>query len=534
MSSEGVRILTRVKPVSEGAENLSVIDVDDFSNNVKFFQKSAGDVVQTARSAYNSGRTRSKAFRKEQLKRFELMLEETQDEIIKALQADLRKPTLECFSTEIDFVMNDLRNLLYNFAAYTRDEQPSKPLANFFDDLVVRNEPLGVALVIGAWNYPIQLTLVPVSSAIAAGNTVIIKPSELAPATAEYIARTVPKYLDKECYQVFLGGVPETTELLHEKFDYIFFTGSPMVGKIVHQAAAKHLTPTTLELGGKSPVFVDNTVDMDITVRRVLWGKLLNLGQTCIAPDYVICTKEVQDRFVTRVPLIMQEFFGEDPRKSPDLARIISQRHYERLVNLMKGETVAYGGDADPKERYIGPTVLVDVKPSSPVMEEEIFGPILPIINVDSVYEAINFINSRDKPLAFYIFSTDKKIVELLLEQTSSGGVTVNDTVMHVTCENLPFGGVGNSGMGAYHGKAGFDLFSHKKSILRKGFASIPEKLTSVRYPPYSEQKTKMITQLTKRRREIPTLWLKYGFAFILGIVITVLLSLACKSSDVM
>ncbi|KAJ8956612.1 hypothetical protein NQ318_013965 [Aromia moschata] len=282
--------------------------------------------------------------------------------------------------------------------------------------------------------------------AIAAGNCVVIKPSEIAPATATALATLLPKYIDKSCYPVFLGGVEETTDLLKERFDYIFYTGSSMVGKIVYQAASKHLTPTTLEMGGKSPVYIDNTAEMDVTARRVMWGKTQNSGQVCIAPDYVLCTRKVQEKFVQSAEKALKEFFNGNAKTTSDYARIISHRHFNRLSNLLKNQKIAIGGHTDPQDLFIHPTVLIDVSPDDPVMQEEIFGPILPIVNVENLEQAIKFINSREKPLTMYVFTKDNKTKQAFLERTSSGSLTFNDTIMQATVDGLPFGGVGNSG----------------------------------------------------------------------------------------
>lgn len=526
---------SRVSPVSNGDKpTMAVVDIEnptEMKNGKAYHAKGAKDFVQTARKAFNTNRTRSLKFRREQLLKLQRMYQETADEMVEALLKDLRKPKHEAFATEIDFLINDVKNLLLNFKSYTKSEYPSKPLANFFDTVEVKKDPYGVVLIIGAWNYPIMLSLLPLAGAITAGNCVIIKPSELAPATADFVYRTIPKYLDEECYQVFIGGVQETTELLQERYDYIFFTGSPMVGKIVNQAAAKYLTPVTLELGGKSPAYIDDGTNIELTARRLLWGKLVNAGQTCVAPDYVLCSKNTQEKLLDAAGKIIKEFYGDDVQKSKDLCRIINDRHFNRLINLLSNSNVAFGGDYDPHERYIGPTILTGVKTNDPVMQEEIFGPILPIVNVESVYEAIAFINSNEKPLALYIFSNNQKNIDLILDSTSSGGVTVNDTLMHVVCESLPFGGVGNSGMGAYHGFKSFDTFSHKKSVLRKNFNPFLEKAQSIKYPPYSEKKTKYVAMVNAKRREIPWNCLKYLLVFLLGVIVALVTKYLCSSS---
>ena len=339
----------------------------------------------------------------------------------------------------------------------------------------------------------------------------------------------LPKYLDRECYPVYLGGVKETTELLKERFDYIFYTGGTAVGQIIHKAANRYLTPVTLELGGKSPAYIDASADLDKTVKRVLWGKCINSGQTCVAPDYILCTKEVQDKFVKCAQKVMLEFYGQDIQDSPDYCRIVTDRHFTRLVGLLSGLKVALGGRYEAKDRFIEPTIAIDVSPNHPIMQEEIFGPILPIIPISSVDEAITFINKRDKPLALYIFSTKKRDREKMLKETSSGGVCVNDTIMHIAVEDLPFGGVGQSGMGAYHGSKTFDTFTHKKTVLVKDFQALPEKILASRYPPYSDSKIAFINLGMKERRRLSLKYLPHIIMFLLGAAVTVAVFYLCK-----
>lgn len=500
----------------KGETNLAVIDIE--SNEVPL-QRSAEDYVKLARAMFKTDKTRSLSFRKKQLRNLLLMYEETEELMLQALQKDLHKCKMEASVTEIEMLKNDCLNLLINFRNYTRPKSAPKALANFFDDLTIYNDPYGVVLIIGAWNYPLQLSLLPLAGAIVAGNVAIIKPSEMAPATADYIAKTLPKYVDPECYQVYLGGIQETSELLKQRFDYIFFTGSPAVGKIVHQAAAKHLTPTTLELGGKSPCYIDNSVDMEIAVKRIMWGKVINAGQTCIAPDYVLCTKAVQEKFVSTADKTLRDWFGTDMKASKDYCRIINEKNFQRLVKLMQDGKVVLGGQVDADERFIMPTIVTDMNLDDPIMEEEIFGPILPMVNVESVNDAIRFINAREKPLALYIFSKKQKDIDLILNSTTSGGVCINETLMHFVAESLPFGGIGNSGMGSYHGQQGFDIFTHKKSVLKRGFAYLPELLQGPKYPPYTNAKLKYLNTMLKKRHEVPWSLINYMMAFLFGIL---------------
>jgi len=461
--------------------------------------KTPSDIVQSVREAYQSGRTRSITFRENQLLSLIRMYEENFNTFVDVLFKDLHKPKMEAVITEIQFLITDAKAMLDNLREWSKNEYVKKSLVNAMDEVMIVKDPYGVALVIGAWNYPLQVLMAPVHGAIAAGNCVIIKPSEISPNTAKAIAELVPKYLDQEAYQVYTGGVAETTELLKERFDYIFYTGSTSVGRIIHQAANKYLTPVTLELGGKSPVYIDPSADIRMSVRRILWGKGLNLGQTCIAPDYILCNSNIQKEFVSIAKEVLKEFYGENPKNSPDLCRIVSDNHYGRIVKLFDGGNVALGGDHDASERYISPTILTDVKPTDPIMSEEIFGPILPIIPVTNSKEAMDFINAREKPLALYIFSSNRSVTDMMLKNVTAGCVCVNDTIMQIAVETLPFGGVGMSGMGAYHGKYSFDTFTHNKSTLVRKFSKLGEKLQASRYPPYSDSKMNFMLNALKK-----------------------------------
>ncbi|KAK7598208.1 hypothetical protein V9T40_006443 [Parthenolecanium corni] len=479
----------------------------------------ASELVQRCRNAYESGKTKSVAFREKQLKQLLKMYKENELEFIAALASDLRKSKNEAFLSEMNILVSDVVNTLHYLKKWTSPEKVEKGLANLLDDVLIYKDPYGVVLVVGAWNYPAQLCLLPVSGAIAAGNCVVIKPSEVSVATAKLIGELIPKYLDQECYCVYQGGVTETTELLKQRFDYIFYTGSTAVGKIVRSAANEHLTPVTLELGGKSPVFIDKTANLEITVKRVLWGKFLNAGQTCIAPDYVLCSQEVQTQFVEKAKEIMSQWYGSDPKNAPDYCRIVSEKHLQRLKSLLNSGKVAIGGNDDPSEKYLAPTILIDVSPNDPIMREEIFGPILPIVTVQKSFDAIGFINSRPKPLSLYVFSSDKKVQELFLTQTHSGAVCINDTLMHYTIDTLPFGGVGASGIGCYHGKYTFDTFSYRKSVLVKNFNPLGEMIGSARYPPLTDKKTSLLKFFLAKRYGVSLSCFPYVFVFGLGVM---------------
>ncbi|XP_072738605.1 aldehyde dehydrogenase family 3 member A2 isoform X1 [Ciconia boyciana] len=444
-------------------------------------------VVGRARAAFNSGRCRSLEFRMQQLKALERMVQEKEKEILAAIKADLHKSGHNAYSHEILGVLGELALAVDKLPSWAAPQPVKKNLLTMRDDAYVCPEPLGVVLIIGTWNYPFTLVMQPLIGAIAAGNAVVVKPSEISENTARLMADLLPQYLDRELYPVITGGVPETTELLEQRFDHILYTGNSRVGKIVMAAAAKHLTPVTLELGGKSPCYIDKDCDLAVACRRITWGKYMNCGQTCIAPDYILCDPSIQSKVVENIKTTLQEFYGEDVKSSPDYERIINKHHFRRILGLLEGQKIAHGGEADEASCFIAPTVLTDVSPESKVMEEEIFGPVLPILTVKSVDEAIEFINGREKPLALYVFSNNKKLIKRVISETSSGGVTGNDVIMHFFLSTLPFGGVGNSGMGAYHGKHSFETFSHHRACLIKDLKM--EGTNKLRYPPGSWKK---------------------------------------------
>lgn len=449
-------------------------------------------IVAGLRSTFDSGRSRPLEWRVRQLEGIERMCRERESEIEAALRADLGKSHFEAYSTEINYTAHEAQLARKRVRGWMRPDRVGTPIVALPGSSRIYKDPLGVVLVIAPWNYPFQLAMAPVVGAVAAGNAVLIKPSEVAPAVSALLARLVPEYLDADAVQVVEGGVAETTALLEARFDHIFYTGNGHVARIVMRAAAEHLTPVTLELGGKSPTIVDATVDLTVAARRIAWAKFTNAGQTCVAPDYVLVLREVHDAFVAKLVETLGEFFGADPQVSPDYGRIINHRHHDRLVPLLGSGTVAVGGQHDRADRYIAPTVLTDVTPDSPVMADEIFGPILPVLPVDDLDAAIAFINARPKPLALYVFSNHGPTQQAVLTRTSSGGAVVNHAVLHLAIAGLPFGGVGESGMGAYHGKHSFDCFTHHKAVLRKPTALDP----AFMYPPYTEGKVKLLKRL--------------------------------------
>lgn len=439
-------------------------------------------LVARQRTFFRTGRTRDVAFRREQLRALRAMLVGAEPQLFEALRADLGKPAFESYAGETSIVRHELDHALRHLAAWARPRRVRTLLAHLPGRSEVRSEPYGVVLVMSPWNYPVQLSLAPLVGALAAGNCAILKPSPLAPATSALLAELVARTFDPGLVTVVEGGIEPAERLLAERLDYIFFTGSTGVGRKVMEAAARHLTPVTLELGGKSPCIVDADVDLDVAARRIAWGKFFNAGQTCIAVDYLLVDRKVRAALVERLGAVVREFYGEDPSKSPDLARIVDDRHHERLVGLLRRGRIAVGGQSERASRYLAPTVLDGVAPDDPVMEEEIFGPILPVLEYGGVDEAIDFVNARPPPLSLYVFSRDARFQERVLRETVAGGGCVNDTLLHETSVRLPFGGAGESGMGAYHGKASFDLFSRQRAVVRRGFAFD----VKLRYPPYA------------------------------------------------
>ena len=442
-------------------------------------------VVATARTAFESGKTRPLAWRKAQLSSMIKMLQDNADEFSAALKQDLGRGPEEAWLYDIGFSITEIELIIKNLKKWTEPRKVSTPLVSLPGSSHRIPQPLGVVLVIAPWNYPIQLLLIPVAGAIAAGNAVVMKPSEVSSATSALLGKLVPQYFDKDAIAIVEGAVPETTQLLAEKFDHIFYTGNGTVGRVVMRAAAENLTPVTLELGGKSPTIVDKSANIAIAGRRIAWAKYVNAGQTCVAPDYVLAHADIADKLVDEIRKSVKDFYGADPQSSGDFARISSPRHFSRLKAMLTSGKVAIGGETDEQQRYIAPTVLVDVTASDSVMQEEIFGPILPMLTVGSIDEAIDFVNARPHPLALYVFAEDQKVNDKVVASTTSGGVTVNGTIFHMTGPFLPFGGVGESGMGAYHGRAGVDTFQHLKPVLKRS-TRVDAPLA---YPPYTKRK---------------------------------------------
>ncbi len=438
-----------------------------------------------------SPRTQGYTWRTEQLRALKRLLTENDGAFNAAMWADLRKSPFECSTTEQGLVIGEIDFTLHRLADWMEPQKVSTPLFNQPGICETHPDPLGLVLIIGAWNYPLQLLLAPLVGAIAGGNGAILKPSELAVQTAQLIARLIPLYLDPRFFAVIEGGPDETGLLLDKAFDLIFFTGSGPVGKIVMGKAAKNLTPVVLELGGKSPALVLNDADLEVTARRIAWGKFMNAGQTCVAPDYVLVQPQAKERFIEEMKKAILHFYGLRAEDSPDYCRIINAKNFDRLHGLLNGTHIICGGRSRAEERFIEPTLLSSAV-DAPVMQKEIFGPLLPILEMATLEEMIAFVNSRAKPLSLYLFTRNENLKEKVLLETSAGGVCINDVIMHMPVHSLPFGGVGASGMGHYHGKFSFTTFTHAKAVLRKStWFDLP-----IRYAPYTLRKLRWLRWL--------------------------------------
>ncbi|HCX0940531.1 TPA: aldehyde dehydrogenase, partial [Staphylococcus aureus] len=423
------------------------------------------------------------SFRKEQLKKLSKAIKSYESDILEALYTDLGKNKVEAYATEIGITLKSIKNARKELKNWTKTKNVDTPLYLFPTKSYIKKEPYGTVLIIAPFNYPFQLVFEPLIGAIAAGNTAIIKPSELTPNVARVIKRLINETFDANYIEVIEGGIEETQTLIHLPFDYVFFTGSENVGKIVYQAASENLVPVTLEMGGKSPVIVDETANIKVASERICFGKFTNAGQTCVAPDYILVHESVKDDLITALSKTLREFYGQNIQQSPDYGRIVNLKHYHRLTSLLNSEqmNIVFGGHSDEDERYIEPTLLDHVTSDSAIMQEEIFGPILPILTYQSLDEAIAFIHQRPKPLSLYLFSEDENATQRVINELSFGGGAINDTLMHLANPKLPFGGVGASGMGRYHGKYSFDTFTHEKSYIFKS-----TRLESgVHLPPY-------------------------------------------------
>ena len=444
-------------------------------------------LINTQRAFFAKNNTKDVETRLKMLSKLRKVIENNESEICEALHQDFRKPAFEAYATEIAVTLDEIDYISKELKSWAKTRSVSSSLLNFPSQNYIIPEPLGVCLIIGAWNYPLQLTLAPLIGAIAAGNCAIVKPSELASASADVLEKIITETFNKEYANAYVavvkGGVEVNQALLKEKFDKIFFTGSTAVGKIVMRAAAEHLTPVTLELGGKSPCIVAEDADLDLAAKRIAWGKFLNAGQTCVAPDYIVAHKNIRSLFIVKLGKYITEFYGENPQESPDYPRIINDRHFERLSKYLTSTTgtVVIGGKTDIVGRYIAPTVVDKVSWEDALMQDEIFGPILPVLEYENEDEMIAILKAKPKPLALYLFADNDKLEKKVLDNLSFGGACINDTISHLINPHLPFGGVGDSGMGAYHGKGSFDAFTHYKGVMKKAnWLDIP-----LRYAPY-------------------------------------------------
>ena len=450
-------------------------------------------IVRKQKEFFASAQTRSIDFRLEQLKQLKSAVIRYQSKIVEAVKSDLGRPEFEAYFeiaslAEINLALKQLKK-------WSKPKKVKTPIEQFPSSAWIEPQPLGVVLIIAPWNYPFQLTISPLVGAIASGNCAIVKPSEYAPHTSSVVAEMIQDCLDPRHVAVIEGGLSISQQLLSEKFDHIFFTGSSNVGRVVMRAAAEHLTPVTLELGGKSPCIVDSQANLSVAAKRITWGKFINAGQTCVAPDYLLIDCKVKEEFLALIKKNITDFYGQEPFTSPDYGRIINQKHLNRLSGFLQDGQIVCGGQVNPQELYIAPTIVDQVQWSDSVMQEEIFGPILPVIEYENLEQAIASVNERPKPLALYFFSKNPAKIQQVLHSTSSGGVCINDVVMHLAIQDLPFGGVGESGMGSYQGKASFDNFSHYRSILKKAFWLDLD----WRYAPYKASNLKQIKSLVSR-----------------------------------
>lgn len=448
------------------------------------------EILQSQRDFFKTQQTKSLAFRKMYIEKLRNLIISNENMLYEAIYKDFGKSKFDTFTTEISFILNDIDYYLKNLKSLAKPQRVSTNLVNQLGKSKIHSEPLGNILVIGAWNYPYQLSLSPIIAAMAAGNCCILKPSEIAENTMKAMSTIINKNFPPEYLYVYEGGIDETTALLKLKFDKIFFTGSTKVGKIIYKAAAEHLTPVVLELGGKSPAIVTKNANLEIAAKRIVWGKFLNAGQTCVAPDYLLVDESIQEQFLEMLRKYSREFkYSAD---SEQYTRIINQRNFQRLIHLIDQEKIYFGGNFDEENRYIEPTILHNIDWKDPIMEEEIFGPLLPVISFSNYNIALNAVLELEKPLAAYLFTNNAEEKENFTQRLSFGGGCINDVVMHLSNDNLPFGGVGNSGIGNYHGKFGFAAFSHQKAILEKATWGEP----NIKYPPYSKKKLSWIKKL--------------------------------------
>lgn len=451
-------------------------------------------LVQKQRNFFNTGVTKNPRFRKKQLIKLADTIKKYEYKINQALKKDLNKSRMESYMCEIGLSLSEIHYLSRHVTAWSKNKHVLTPLAQFHSDSFIKPEPYGVTLIMSPWNYPFMLSIEPLAAAISAGNCCIVKPSAYSPCVSAVIEEIIKAAFPPEYIAVVRGGRTENTELLEQKFDYIFFTGSVAVGKLVMEKASKHLTPVTLELGGKSPCIVDKDANIKLAARRIAFGKFLNSGQTCVAPDYLFIHESVKEKFISEFTDCVKKMFGDNPFDNKDYPKMVNKKHFDRVNNLIKGENIIIGGSSNESTLQIAPTLLDNITPKSPIMQEEIFGPVLPMMTFSRLSEVVNFVTAREKPLACYLFTSSCKTEKYILDSISFGGGCVNDTIIHLATSRMPFGGVGGSGMGGYHGKFGFDTFSHQKSVLHKyTWIDLP-----MRYQPYSKIMEKMVRIFVK------------------------------------
>ena len=480
--------------MEEKENNIELTPKTEMKKNNEGKSKTIEQIVKKQKAFFKTGKSKDINYRKQALKKLKQAIIEHETEIHKALKQDLNKSEMESYMTETGMVLSELSYAIKHVKNWSKKKKVRTPLAQFHSSSYEMYEPYGVSLIIAPWNYPFMLAIDPLVGAIAAGNCSIIKTSEYAPATSKIIQKIISEQFINEYITVVEGAVEETTELLNQNLDYIFFTGSVHIGKIIMQAATQNLTPVTLELGGKSPCVIEKTANLELAAKRILFGKILNAGQTCVAPDYILVQKEVKKPFIEELKKQINHFLGETILKNEDYPKIVHERQYERVKELIKNQKVLFGGKWDDKTQKIELTLLDEPDTNSLVMQEEIFGPVLPILSFQEIEDAIEFVRKREKPLACYLFTNNKKVEKEILNQISFGGGCINDTIIHLASNYLGFGGVGQSGMGTYHGKKSFLTFSHEKSIVKKHtWIDLP-----MRYLPYSKVKLKIVKMFLK------------------------------------
>lgn len=452
------------------------------------------DVLKKQKEYFYEGETKNIDFRIKQLQKLKGAIKDNENLIMEALYKDLHKPEFEAYATEIGYIYDSIGYFIKNLKKWAKVRRVKTPMVHFGSRSYIYAEPYGSVLIVGPFNYPFQLIMEPLIGAISAGNCVVIKPSEYTANVSKIVCKIIKENFHEKYIEVIEGGKEETSVLINSPFDYIFFTGSVAVGKIVMEAAAKNLVPVTLELGGKSPTIVHKDANIESASERIIWGKFMNVGQTCVAPDYLLVHKEIKDQLVSKLIEKIKIFYGNDSKESKDYGRIVNEKQLSRIKGLINEDKVIFGGDYDVEKLYISPTIMDNVTWEDKVMEEEIFGPVLPILEYEDLNEIINKINSRPKPLALYLFTESREVEKKVVENISYGGGCINDTMTHLASPFLPFGGVGTAGVGSYHGQRSFETFSHMKSVLKK---STRFNLKFI-FPPYTKNKMDMLRRVMK------------------------------------